>query len=233
MINLKSFFKNIFDTKEISDNNFKKFVEDHLARLTANNPGGIYAQLITDTTAAYTNYFGQMSDEDFAFANQQARTIAMGNVFNEFKKAASRQEGIVRAAFGKDSADYQDFYPHGISEYSLAILANAELLMQRMVTAANNHDTAIGQAFIDLFTDIKERFDNARSQQLLKKGEVTEDRVATAEKRDALEVQLMKNLFTIALNNIGDEEAGIAYFDQQIIRHDKKKEEEETPPVEG
>ena len=232
MMNLKSFFKNIFDTNKISDNNFKKFVEDHLARLTANNPGGIYAQLITDTTAAYTNYFGQMSDEDFAFANQQARTIAMGNVFDEFRKAASRQEGVVRAAFGKDAPEYQEFYPLGISEYTNASLANAELLMQRMVTAANNHDAVVGQNFIDLFTDIKDRFNTARSQQLIKKGEVSEDKAATAEKRNALEVQMMKNLITIALNHIGDEEGGVAYFDQQIIRPDKK-EEEGTPVVEG
>jgi hypothetical protein len=50
MINLETFFKNHFDTKEISDNNLKLFAEDHLQRITANNPGGIYSSGITAST---------------------------------------------------------------------------------------------------------------------------------------------------------------------------------------
>lgn len=52
MINLQIFFKNHFDTQFISDDNMRKFADNHLQRLVVNNPGGIYTPIITDTGIA-------------------------------------------------------------------------------------------------------------------------------------------------------------------------------------
>ena len=96
MLNFKSFFKNHLDTPQISDDNLKKFTEDHLQRLVSNNTGGQFDTLVTDTTTAYTTYYGAISDEGARFALQQALTKAMNNTVEAFKKAVSQKEGIIR-----------------------------------------------------------------------------------------------------------------------------------------
>ena len=91
MMNMETFFKNHFDTKEISDDNIRKFTEIPLQRMAAKNAGGELTQMITDTTTAYTNYFGSMTDEDTKFALQQGLTIAVNNAVENFKKKVARE----------------------------------------------------------------------------------------------------------------------------------------------
>lgn len=232
MINLKVFFKNHFDTKEISDDNMKKFTEDHIQRLAANNPGGAYAALINATTTAYNNYFGVMSDEDLAYANQQAKTIAMKNVFEEFKNLIRQKEGLIRANWNKETPEYQNFFPFGLAEYSKATLANVLTLMARFETLTAENASVLGQPLADLFADVKARFINARDAQLLKKGEVSGHKEATSNTRDELEIQLMKNLLTISLDNIGKIEGGMVYYDQSFIRRSSSSGKPEPEPAE-
>ena len=103
MINLKTFFKNHFDTKEISDDNIRKFTLDNLQRMIANNVNNILDAIINATVDAYDEYFGAITDEDTAFALQQGRTKTVDDITEAFKDAVSRQEGLVDSKFGKGS----------------------------------------------------------------------------------------------------------------------------------
>jgi len=139
MINIETFFRNHLDTPKISDFNMRKFAEINLQRMMANNPGGIYTQLVTDTTTAYNDYYGAISDDDTKTAIKDGATVGMNDAMGAFKDSASQKEGIVRGTYGKDSPTYQEFYPHGITEYSDASLENVGVLMDRMVNAATTH----------------------------------------------------------------------------------------------
>ena len=234
MQNLKAFFKNHFNTPQISDDNLKKFTEDHLQRLVSNNTGGQFDALITDTTTAYTTYYGAISDEGARFALQQALTKAMNNAVEAFKKAVSQKEGIIRGTFGKDAPAYQEFFPFGVTEYTHANLADIERLMDQFLTAANAHVAEVGIPFVTEFQNYKSAYMSAREAQLLKKAEVTDLKSASTVKRDVVEVQLMKNLLTVAGMYIGKEEMCNDFFDQSIIRSgssDNGEEEEPTPPT--
>ena len=219
MLNLERFFKNIFNTKEISDNNTRKYAEDQLQRMIANNPAGIYNQLITDTTAAYNGYFGAITDEDSKTAIKEGSTIAMNNSMKAFQQDASQKEGIIKGTYGKDSATYQEFYPHGITEYTKATLGNVSTLMERMVTASTAHVADLGAPFVTLFTNHKTNFGTLRTAQLALIGTVAGKKDVSVTTRNAIEVQLMKNVFIIAYYNVGNLEAVNTYFDQSIIRH--------------
>jgi hypothetical protein len=63
MRNLNSYFKVVFASPEISNDNHRKFTEIHLQRLAADNPEGMFTPLVTATTAAYQAYFGAIVDE--------------------------------------------------------------------------------------------------------------------------------------------------------------------------
>jgi hypothetical protein len=230
MMDLKRLFKNYFDTKEISDDNLRKFAEIHLERLSANNARAQFTAMITATTTAYQHYFGAMTNEDTKFAIQQGLTVTLNNIVDDFKKAVSQKEGIIRGNFGKESAEYQEFFPLGLTEYSTANLANIELLMKRMAASATVHAATLGR---DLGLDFEAKlaaFQSARQAQLLKIGEVVESKTGTSAQRDAIENELMKNVHLIASMFIGDVERCMDFFDQSFIRSNDKEEEGETPP---
>jgi len=223
MRNLLTYFKNIFDTKEISDENLRKFTEIHIQRLTNNNTGGIYDALILALVTAYTSYFGSITDEDTKTALKEGATVAMNIDMKAFKDAASQKEGIVRGIYGVKSPVYQEFYPHGITEYTNSTLENVETLMTRIVNAATNHQADIGDDFVNLFTLLKNNFGSTRTAQLALMAEVEGKKDSTIANRNKVESQLMKNLLVIASNNIGNTDAMNTYFDQSFIRPKKHK----------
>lgn len=229
MIDLKKLFKNHFDTDKISDDNLKKFAEVHLERLSANNGAAQFTTMITATTAAYTAYFGAIANEDTKFAIQQGLTVTMTNIFENFKKFVSQKEGIVRGNFSKTSAEYQEFFPQGLTEYSNATLANIETLMTRFFAAAERHNTTLGAVLQSDAENYLTDFKNARKAQLEKIGEVSAQKSTTSTTRDGIENELMRNVHLIASMFIGEVDRCMDFFDQSFIRGNGKDEEEETP----
>ena len=187
--------------------------------------------MITATTTAYTNYFGSMTDEDTKFALQQGLTIAVENAVDNFKKAVSQKEGLVRGNFGKSSKEYQEFFPLGLTEYNKAILANIEMLMTRFVNAANAHVAELGIPFVTEFQGYLSAFQSARASQLLKLGEVADSKTATSFKRDTVENELMKNVHLIAAMYVGDINTCMDFFDQSFVRDGSNGGDEEEPQL--
>jgi len=218
MINLNILFKNHFSSRLISDNSIRKFAEVHLQRLSANNSGGEFTQTITDTQNVFDSYFGSMNDEDQNFAVQQGLTISVTKVLNEFKQFISSSEGLVRAQFGKKSAEYQEFFPNKMKEYWHLNLANAEKVMERFYNVAGKHTNVFGYSITNLAQTLLTEFTEARSNQLKKKGEVAEKKSSTRERRKNLELQLIKNLHYIGYLYPGNINRCNDFFDQSFLR---------------
>lgn len=228
IINLQTLFKNHFDTRTISDDDLKKFSEDHLARITANNPGGILAPIVAPMGAAHTAYFGAISSEDVAQAVQEALTAQVDAKMDEFKRLVRRKEGAIRNAFGENGPIYMEFFPHGLSEYTNADKGNIELLMQRFTTLTATHVADIEDDIDVTFQNFQTAFQAVRTAQLGKKGTVDDLKDASSANRDALETMLIKSLHFIAYQYPGNVEQCMAYFDQSFLRKDGEGEEE-TP----
>ena len=218
MLNLNILFKNHFSSRLISDNSIRKFAEVHLQRLSANNSGGEFTQTITDTQNVFDSYFGSMNDEDQNFAVQQGLTISVTKVLNEFKQFISSSEGLVRAQFGKKSAEYQEFFPNKMKEYWHLNLANAEKVMERFYNVAGKHNNVFGDSIKNLAQTLLTEFTEARSNQLKKKGEVAEKKSSTRERRKNLELQLIKNLHYIGYLYPGNINRCNDFFDQSFLR---------------
>ena len=223
MLDLRNFFKNHFNSSQISDDNLRKFSEDHLQRLTANNIGNQYASLLTDTQVLYDDFNTLLKKEDQTFSQQQGKTLTTDNVISDFVQMVSRKEGAVRSEFGKDSAEYQTFFPNGLSEYHQVSKANAEVLMERMKYAGQLYVAQLGQNFVIIFDTFFNNYITARQQQLqiiAKVGALKSD-VELA--REKLTNQLMRNLLIISADFIGYTDRLDDYFDQSIIRRANSK----------
>lgn len=218
MLNLNILFKNHFSSRLISDSSIRKFAEVHLQRLSSNNGGGEFTQIITDTQHAFNSYFGSMSDEDQNYAIQQGLTISVTKVLKEFKLFISSSEGLVRAQFGKKSAEYQEFFPNKMKEYWHLNLANAEKVMERFYNVAGKHSNVFGDSIKNLAQTLLTEFTEARSNQLKKKGEVAEKKSSTRERRKNLELQLIRNLHYIGYLYPGNVNRCNDFFDQSFLR---------------
>ena len=218
MLDFNILFKNHFATRLISDFNIRKFAEIHLQRLSSNNSGGEFNQIIEDTQNVFDSYFGSINDEDQNFAVQQGLTISVTKVLKEFKQFISSSEGLVRAQFGKKSAEYQEFFPNKMKEYWHLNLTNAEKIMERFYKAAARHSNVFGDSIKNLAQTLLEEFKEARSNQLKKKGEVAEKKTTTRQKRKNLELQLIKNLHYIGYLYPGNVNKCNSFFDQSFLR---------------
>jgi len=231
MINLKSLFKNHFSDKEISNDELRKFAEDNLMRLTANNPSSAFTTIISATGIKYTAYFGALSNTDVAEAVRQALTVTVDNKLKAFKEKVSRKEADIRSAFGKDGAEYQEFFPHGMTEYSNATKENVEVLMERLVVSSNKYAAQLPDDFPDMWSATHDEYQTARATQLGKKGMVADNADTRDAARTALELQLVANLHFIGFTYPGDVEQCMAYFDQSFILNKKPVEDGEHEPV--
>jgi len=218
MLDLNILLKNHFGSRLISDNNIRKFAEVHLKRLSSNNGGGEFTQIITETQNVFDSYFGSMSDEDQNYAVQQGLTISVTKVLKEFKLFISSSEGLVRAQFGKKSAEYQEFFPNRMKEYWHLNLANADKVMERFYNVAGKHSNVFGDSISNLAQTLLTEFTEARSNQLKKKGEVSEKKTTTRERRKNLELQLIRNLHYIGYLYPGNVNRCNDFFDQSFLR---------------
>lgn len=225
MLNLQTYFKNPFDTSAISDDNLRKFSEDHLQRTIANNGGGIYSSIVDTTSPLVTTYARAIDAENLKASIQKGETLNVDNVIEEFKKKVSRREGAVRSAFGDDSAQYLEFFPLGLSEYSQLTKANVVTLMNRMKDRTEFYKVELGEAIFNEFDDLLTRYNTERNKQLQTFGSVEVLRTATSTARAALVAQLGLNLLFIAGKNLGFPARLDDFMDQSIIRRPSDRED--------
>lgn len=212
----------------LTDDKLQKFSLDHLGRIT---PLPAYAALSTATQAAYEDFFGAITKEATATALREARTKAVEGAVAAIRESLSRAEGSIRGAFGEKSAEYQEFFPRGLTEYSKANLANLRPLLDRFVAAANVDGRAaqLPADFAAKFAQLGAQFDHTRKAQLAKKEAVGSGKVGTKEARQALIAQLHRNVLAIALENIGNPKAGLALFDAAQLKAPAKAKKTPAP----
>lgn len=219
MMNPEKLVEDLFDDKNFADYKLRGFSQDHLLRLSipANNPGGIYSTLITDTGSKFTAFFGAIDSELVQESINEGLTITT----EETKAAAiaelSHLEGLVAFKFGKTSAIYQQFYPQGLSEYHDANLDQLPPLFNRYKTAANTHLLAGNPAEVAALIVKLDAYNNARNAQLTGFGTTSTLQAGRREDRKALTLQLTTNLLTIALNNLQNPDNYNNYYNPSYL----------------
>ncbi len=216
MMNPEKLTQDLFDDRNLSDANLRGFTEDMLQRLSlpVNNPGGIYSQLITDTSAKYTAFFGLMTDAATKKAVSEGLTVTMNTTKGLMLAYMSDLEGLVRFRFTAVSAIYQEFYPQGMTEYHDANLTQLPMLIQRFQNAATAHltpaETTVLTARINAFTA-------ARAAQTSVFAEVETLQIGRRADRKLLTLQLTTNMLTIALNNIENPDNYSSYYNPSYL----------------
>lgn len=217
MLELVKFFRILFLSKELSRERLKEFTEDHIQRLTANNPDGIFTSILTTITTAYNNYFGDLANESLNIAVQKGKTTAMNESRTALEKLLSSNEKLVAYTYRNDKPTYEEFYPQGMGEYYQADLATFQTITLRYKNVLATHAADFTPAVVTDYNTAQALFVTNRNAQQGAMGNVAAERSDITTTRTALATQLTTNVLTIALHYVGDESKADVYFNQAIL----------------
>lgn len=233
MLNPIRFVKDLFDDEDLSDVKLQPFANDHLIRLGNNNPGGIYSQMITDTTNAYTGFYGRLTDQAVKEAISEGLTITMNNANAAVLDKLSKQRDLVAYKFGDESDVYQEFFPQGLTAYRKATLDELPNMLDGYLVAATAHLNADFPAEVTEVGGLINAYENARNAQLSAFSQTDSVRTGRREDRKVLTLQLTKNMLTLAIDFLEDPDRFDDYYDDKWLPITKEDGGEEPQPPTG
>lgn len=218
MMNPEKFFELQFNDADFSDERFSMFAEVHASRLEGNNPGGKYTPLITPTLALSSAFKTALAEKHFLRSEREGATLTVDNVMENFKKFVLKTEQLIAYTFDKNSVVYQEFYPHGTPEYSNITKTTASDLIANMKSACQKHAASLPPAVVSQMESLASDYDTARRAQLEKSASIEGKQDESGATRAALELQLTKNLLTLALDFIGQPDKCHTYFQTSLLK---------------
>jgi len=232
MHDLKKYLETPFVNIEVGKDKQYKFYEDHENRMiSAVNNGEPFDALLAATHTTVLNLKHSLGSQASTLAEKESKTITVDNAIEEFKTKIKEREANILVKFPKKSAIYEQFYPHGKTEYNSATKANIEKLMTQFIEPLDDHKGVLGTDLLDEFTAIETNYINARNEQLQKKEDSETSRYTWDASLAAMEDQAFVNLLSIAIVHRNHPEKIKMFFDQSIIRpHKYNKAGEEILP---
>lgn len=234
MIELVKYFRILFLSPKISRERLRDFCRDHLQRLTANNPGGVFTPIITALTTAYNAYNADLTAYLTKTAQKEGRTLDADNKRNALLKNISDNEKLVAFTYKDNMPVYEEFYPLGITEYTRSSVSELATLGERYLNILTVHAADFSAPFITAYTNLYNAYVAALNENSSVRSGVDTERSDLASSKEALALQMTKNLLTIALQYAGNESKADVYFDQSILnvafRESEKKVTGEIDP---
>lgn len=229
MLSLGRFFINPFDDTQISDEELRSFAEDHLGKVAAANDESQFDGLLTDTTAAFNAYFGNVTSEDMKLTLQKAATTTMNSRWKDFVDyMVDRGEARIADRAGRKSATYAQFFPAGKTQYHQVNIADAHVLADRVKQSATDHVAELGDDFLQTITGLVDGFTAARNAQVGLKGEKGAAAGDRREAKLALSQQLFDNLLVLASLHKRDPDQAALYFNQSLLEDAQRADENPT-----
>lgn len=223
MIQLEEIFKNWFDDITITPERLKAFAQDHVSRLTANNPGSVYTPIITATNTRISELDAAITARASDAGAQTGSVYTKDTARKNYQDYISRKEGLIKSTFGKPSAVYNEFFPQGLSAFHKATDEEFLNLAQTAVEKATTYETELGATFKTELTALFNAYKNALEAVVLDKGETsdaqTDERLAAYN----LQIQLVTNVHTVALQNVEQGELALTYFNQSLLFAQQRK----------
>jgi len=231
MIDLFRFFKNPFLAIMISIDELVAYANEHLQRMVANNPGALLNTRINATTVSLTALDGTLTNEHTKLAIQKGATLAK-NAFREVLPAnIARIHGAAVAAFGTNSPQLMECFPHGREIFGDCTDGALENHIQQWKNCLTPLAAAVGQAHIDnlggLLSTWTALYAAASTARGVRNGSAEARRDAGATLRN----ELFLNLLALAAAFPNQEDKAALYCPQHLLEDHPSEDEEEDEAV--
>lgn len=213
MINLNRIFEVWFADPEITPARKLSFADRLRDRLTEHNANGVFDIILPELDGAITAAGGATSSEAVALAVRKAAVQAKVTLMENMKDLISRRSGRIADAFGKNSVEYTEFFPQGVKAYREMTEQEVIPGLDTILAAAAKYDAAMVTEFQALKTSWLAALQAAGNKSASASARMGEQDAALA----ALDMVLMKVVFTAGLAFTGKEAMGPLLFEQSRL----------------
>jgi hypothetical protein len=218
MITKEKFFENPFNILDITPSRLYNFSTDVIGKFTAANTGKIYDTIIQNLTQANTALGSEIGEVKSTLGVQKSSTFTVNEVIKNFKVYMSDNEGVIaKAVGGKRKASFIEFYPRGVSEYANATKTKMPALLKQVFDAAEKYKADLGAAQTKELKDFTKQYDDTRGDQQNQKGSVTDNRTDRTSNRTALEIELLKAIYSVGLMYVCDTGKCGSFFNFSLL----------------
>src|SRR3954462_11740735 len=121
MIDLVRFFRNPFVDQRISLSQLVIFAGQHLARMVAMNPGGVFDERIAATTDALAAFRGSNVDNCITFGLRKGFVLAKETFRALLHEKLARIHGAVVVAYGAKAPELTECFPKGRTVFTTCV----------------------------------------------------------------------------------------------------------------
>jgi len=219
---------NPFDDPNISMAELLAFTSDHLQRMTA-NPLPVLTARIAATNTALGNVSGAFTDDDTTLGLRKARKLAKNDYRDALPAKVGKLAVAVENQFGEKSAQFVQCFPHGRSIFSSttdeALENNLQTLINGVTALTPPLAAQVGTDATALLAGWTAVFTPSESAS----GAKTNTIAAKNTTRGALQLELFKNLLTLALNFPRQPEQLDLYMQQSLLQPHTQSPATPTP----
>jgi hypothetical protein len=212
----RNYIANPFDAPGISLLELLNFTTDHLQRMTAANPT-LFAARIAATNTALAAVGNTATDDATKLALRKARKLAKENFLAALPKSAGKIALTVEAKFGEGSPEFVECFPQGRTAYSKTADDQIATLLQTLLNGLSNHQAALGTQVLTDAGALLSGWMAVYTPSETASGAKSTTQAAKNSARAALQLELFKNLLTIALNFAGHPEQLDVYMQQSLL----------------
>lgn len=211
-MDISSYFRVLFAEEKINRDKLKKFTEDHIRRLSTNNPKGVFTKVLSYVSDCYLDYFGPVSDMQVAQLVQESKRKNADLVKALLVEDVKSLFPFVSYKFSNQPEVVGEFYPAGAETFKNG-LEGTELdeRLSSFGLAIRKYESDFLPADVNDFYGLEAAFKQNNNVNGLKKETDTHDPETN------LRIQLTKNALTIAMHYVGFPEKGKDYFDPALL----------------
>ncbi len=226
MRNLHYYIECPFDDPNIALDELIAFSTDHRQRFVANNPGALWNARITATTVALTAVENCATD-DLTKLGLRKAAKAVKNTFREvLPEKVAMIHAVVVAKYGPNAPQLLECFPLGRTIFSQCTDDAVENHLQTMLNGVTAHQADLGPTVVSDAGGLLSTWTAIWGGSETSGGTKTSTEAAKKTARENLQLELFKNLLTIALNFPRQPEKLPLYMQQSLL-----EDHPAAPPV--
>jgi hypothetical protein len=200
MNDLSRFFLNPFDSRNVSLSGLLAFTTDHLARLAANDAGGVFAARRAATAAALAAVEQAFTDDETKLGLRKARKQTARAFRKALPAAVARINVAVKAKFGERSPEVAECFPEGRTGFARCPQDSLENHLETLSNGLKAHATDLDAAVLAQAEDLRTNWLTVRQSSQASSGVKAAAEAGRRNARRALQRELFLNLLAQAQN---------------------------------
>lgn len=228
---VETFFNNFFKDPKITDFRMRNFMRTTRARFVADNADGKWTATIAAIDAVLGPLDKELGEVDESGNVGKGKTATTDSVLALFSHAMSEEAPFIKRALKNAPGAYEEFYPHGKSEYNRISKEDAPTLLKRVNTAAVKYATELGKTLSDELAGFEKQYNDARDAQTGNTGALVQNRVERSAARKASEPAMLSIMHDVGRRYPGNVETARQFFDLALLYPPVKGHDTEAPPA--